>query len=835
MDCDDAPADTAYAASVEQAVHPCGQFFLGFPWQSVYREWNACLSRTEFIPFYQLGTLEPSMRWFGVLGGLTGSILLTFPGMGQTTTTLDEQVLLAAKLPTDDAGILSFLRLRSARTEDKIQLQKLVAQLGSPSFKERDYADKQLVMRGPVALPYLRQVLTSAPLEVVRRAEALIKTIEAMGPEVPVAAVRILAHRQAPGAVEALLGYLSSADDDWIEEEVLASLARLTVWHGKVDPRLLQALDDREPGSRAAAAYVLGRRADASYRPIVRRLLADAEPLVRERAALGLVGKRLPQIVRDMAGPDADLLKRNSLTNEESQLAFLRKRTLSEEDQKRLRRLVDDLGHLKFKLRDEASRLLVKEGPPALAFLKPAEFAADAEVARRARLCIDEIRSGPGPALPIAVAHRLSQPQVKAQSPAMALAVLLAYAPFADDDTVEEEVINALTMLSARETALDPLLPAALTDPLPARRGAAALVLGRVGGKEHLPALSKLLNDPAPTVRFRAAQGLIAAKEKSAVPRLIALLNDMPSQHLAAVEDQLQRLAGDQVPNVAVGEGFPAVRAKAVKAWDQWWQSQASSFDLTRLGDPDTFLGLTTIVEYDSAAGMPGGQVWETARHGPPRWKVAGFLGAMDGQVLPNGNVLVAENSANRVSERAKDGSIKWEHRINGNPIACQRLPNGNTFIAAYNQLMEIDPQGKLIYNHNRGPAFYLFSAHKSKAGKIVCMTAQGAILEIDAQSGKELRTINLGPNGGWCGVEALSSGRYLVATMNNSLVREIDADGKTHWQASFPGVFRASRMPNGHTLVASMTTKKVAELDRNGQVRWEKTCEGRPWAVHWR
>jgi len=82
---------------------------------------------------------------------------------------------------------------------------------------------------------------------------------------------------------------------------------------------------------------------------------------------------------------------------------------------------------------------------------------------------------------------------------------------------------------------------------------------------------------------------------------------------------------------------------------------------------------------------------------------------------------------------------------------------------------------------------------------------------------------------------EALPTGRYLVATMNNSLVREIDVQGKTLWQASFPGVFRATRLPNGHTLVASMTTKKVAELDRNGQVRWEKTCEGRPWGVHWR
>jgi len=234
---------------------------------------------------------------------------------------------------------------------------------------------------------------------------------------------------------------------------------------------------------------------------------------------------------------------------------------------------------------------------------------------------------------------------------------------------------------------------------------------------------------------------------------------------------------------------------------------------------------------------MPGGQVWETGREGSARWKVSGLLGAMDAQLLPNGRVLVAENSASRITERDKDSNIVWEYRLpaNANPIACQRLANGNTFIATYNQVMEITPEKKTVYSHNRGPAFYLFSAHKTRQGRIVCMTAQGLVLELDPQTGKELKTINLGPNGGWCSVEALSTGRYLVATMNNSQVREIDPQGKTVWTASFPGVFRATRLPNGHTLVASMTTKKVAELDRTGQIRWEKTCEGRPWSVHWR
>jgi len=808
----------------------------------------------------------------------------------------DEQVLQTAKLPTDTPGLLEFFRVRSPQEGDEARLKELTQQLGDGSFKEREHASKQLLLRGPIALPYLQTPLKSGTLEIVRRAEALTRAIEALGPEQPVAAARLLTQRRADGAIAALLGYLPSAQDEWVEDEIVACLGQLAVKAGSVDPLLMKALDDPSPARRGAAAYVLGRRADTVARQPVRRLLGDPDAGVRRQAAAGLVGKRLLQAVRDAEPQDRKLLEAQKIAAQApALLEFLRQRTLDDGDLERLRRLIRELGSSQYALRAEASRRLVAEGTSALAFLKEAQASGDAEIARRARLCIEEIRRGPGPALPIAVAHQLAllnlppPPLPKAGTtaapsppkqdlsdvpflpkrwPPLALAegarssppekasptvvpaadkeapggvtaaihALLGYVPFADDATVEEEVINALTLLCARDDVIDPLVPLALSDPLAARRGAAAAVLGRVGTAEHLPGIRKQLDDPATHVRFRAAQGLLAAKDKAGVGPLIALFQEMAPTQLWQIEDQLHRLAGEQAPHVSVGDGSPAARAKAAKVWHEWWAANASALDLTRAGADDAFLGLYLICEYDSAVGMPGGQVWETARDGQERWKLTGLLGAMDAQLLGNGRVLVAENSASRVTERDKNGNILWEHKTpGGNPVACQRLPNGNTFIATYNQVMEISPEGRTVYNHGRGPAFYLFSAQKTKQGRIACMTAQGMILEIDPQTGAEVRKLSLGPNGGWCSAEVLPTGRYLVATMNNNLIREIDAQGKTHWQATFPGVFRATRLPNGHTLVASMTTKKIAELDRNGQPRWEKTCEGRPWSVHWR
>jgi HEAT repeat protein len=808
----------------------------------------------------------------------------------------DEQVLQAGKLPTDTPSLLEFFHLRAHHDGDDAQLKQLAQQLGNGSFKEREQASKQMLMRGPVALPYLKPLLKSSTVEAVRRAEALIRAIENSGPEQPVAAARLLAQRRADGAIAALLGYFPAAPDEWVEDEIAACLGLLAVKAGNVDPLLAAALDDKSPARRGAAAYVLGRRADTAARQAVRRLLSDPAAAVRSQAAAGLVGRRLLQSVRDAEAQDRKLLESQKIAAQTPALLdFLRQRTLDESDLERLRRLIRELGASQYAVRAEASRRLVAEGTPALAFLKEAQASADPEIARRARLCVEEIMRGPGPALPSAVARQLAllhlpseirpapavpptvnpdageglprrmpdpanlpahdkldlapsgPPPTKAKAagavekvePAeisAAIQALLGYVPFADDGAVEEEVINALTLLCLRDEALDPLLVMALSDPLPARRGAAAMVLGRVGTSEHLPGIRKLLDDSAAAVRFRAAQGLLTAKDNAGVAPLIALFHEMAPTQLWQIEDQLHRIAGERAPHASLGDASPGARAKVARAWHEWWAVNSSQLDLTRAGADDAFLGLYLICEYDSAVGMPGGQVWETARDGQERWKLTGLLGAMDAQLLPNGHILVAENSASRVTERDKNGNILWEHKTpGGNPVACQRLANGNTFIATYNQVMEISPDGRTVYNHGRGPAFYLFSAQKTKQGRIACMTAQGMILEIDPQTGAEVRKLSLGPNGGWCSAEVLPTGRYLVATMNNNLVREIDAQGKTHWQATFPGVFRATRLPNGHTLVASMTTKKIAELDRTGQPRWEKTCEGRPWSVHWR
>src|SRR5436190_1201316 len=117
----------------------------------------------------------------------------------------------------------------------------------------------------PVCLSTL--VLFAAPpsepdadLEVRHRARACLRQIDEVAERaLVVAAARVLAERRPPGAAATLLACLPepTQENEELWEAFLQALDRL----GTPDAALTVALADREPARRAAAAFVLGRRA----------------------------------------------------------------------------------------------------------------------------------------------------------------------------------------------------------------------------------------------------------------------------------------------------------------------------------------------------------------------------------------------------------------------------------------------------------------------------------------------------------------------------------------------------------------------------------------------
>jgi hypothetical protein len=522
-------------------------------------------------------------------------------------------------------------------------------------------------------------------------------------------------------------------------------------------------------------------------------------------------GKRV--FADEVSEADEKLLKENGVAADGPGLVdFFRKRCLTGADRDRLEKLVGQLGNRAFARRRQAARELIAAGPAALPFLRQGRRSADPEIAREAQRCITAIERGPGLALPAAAARLLAR-----QRPEGAVEVLLRYLPDAANATVADEILAALFSLADHKGKDDRHLLAALSDPEPIRRAAAAYVLGRRQEPQTQTAVGKLLADPAVTVRLRAAQGLAAGKERRAVPVLIELLAETEEEVAWQAEELLQRLAGEEAPGATAGDGSAAARKKYRDAWAAWWRDHGGKIDLARLRDTERLLGLTLVIEWNT------NRVWECGRDGKVRWQLK-VNGPMDAQVLPGNRVLIAEANTRTVTERDLKGNILWQQRIDGEPINCRRLPNGNTWVGARDKVLEINRQGQVVRSHPLGFG-YVHAVRRLRNGHHLFLTNTGVIGELDA-AGKKVRTITLVNQGSWGDVMALPGGKYLVANNGIGKIWEVDATGRrTLWECQVPNSCGLARLPSGNTVLGC--GQRVVEVNRAGKVVWQTATEG--------
>jgi outer membrane protein assembly factor BamB len=221
----------------------------------------------------------------------------------KSSVAYDEGILKDAGVGTSGEALLDFFRKRTLSADDDAKLVGLVRRLGDLSFTVREQATTDLIGLGRTARKHLQTALEDPDPEIVRRAERCLRYIEAgPGALVPHAAARLLGVRKPDGAAAAILNFLPFADEEVLEEELVASLAAVA----NPNPALLAALKDKRVVCRAAAAQVLGRSGSIDVRAGVKPLLADAEPRVRLGAAQGLLeGKdkdAVPALLKLLAG-----------------------------------------------------------------------------------------------------------------------------------------------------------------------------------------------------------------------------------------------------------------------------------------------------------------------------------------------------------------------------------------------------------------------------------------------------------------------------------------------------------------------------------------------------
>jgi HEAT repeat protein len=502
-------------------------------------------------------------------------------------------------------------------------------------------------------------------------------------------------------------------------------------------------------------------------------------------------------------------------------LEFFRHRTLSQLQLDSLSGKIKQLGATSYRERAGASADLIAAGEAARPLLLDVikHRRDNLEVFRRAELCLRQLQDGEEAALIAAAARLLAQ-----RKPADGAPVLLNYLPFAVDAGVVETIHESLPALAVHEGRPDETLVKALNDRHSLRRSAAGAALIRAGALHLVPGLRDLLKDADPEVRLHITRAMIEVRDKSAVPILIELIAILPSHQVWQAEEMLSLVAGEDGPQVFVDARHAP--AQVAKLWKAWWHTHEATLDLTKFDGSNAHHGFTLITQMDNRG--HGGRVFEIRPNRDVLWQIDGLRYPVDAQVIGRDRVLIAEYLNRRVTERDFKGNVKWERQA-VMPIGCQRLPNGDTFIATRRQLLIVDASGKETFTYNH-PGTSIAAARRLRDGQFIVVTSGGTLERLDAR-GHMVKSFSVGQVytlGG--SIDVLPGGRVLVPQYRDNKVVEYDADGRKLWEARVSFPTSAVRLPNGNVLVVSMLRQQVMELTRDGREAWTYRTDGRPW-----
>jgi len=183
------------------------------------------------------------------------------------------------------------------------------------------------------------------------------------------------------------------------------------------------------------------------------------------------------------------------------------------------------------------------------------------------------------------------------------------------------------------------------------------------------------------------------------------------------------------------------------------------------------------------------GKVFIISEEGKAIWEYPA-IHCNDVWMLPNGNILF--NTGNGVKEVTRDKQIVFQYDSKSDIYACQRLPNGNTFIG------------------------------ESNSGKLLEVATDGRIV-------KEIKLIPDSVDAGYAfmrNARKLANGHYLVAHYGLDVVREYDQNGKMVMEIPVKGgPHSVVRLPDGNTLVACSDHNgepKVVEFDAKNNIVWQ-------------
>lgn len=190
-------------------------------------------------------------------------------------------------------------------------------------------------------------------------------------------------------------------------------------------------------------------------------------------------------------------------------------------------------------------------------------------------------------------------------------------------------------------------------------------------------------------------------------------------------------------------------------------------------------------------------------------------------------DLYVTDYSGNKVL-KLTNGVVEWEHEA---PMSNDLwvLENGNVLFVTGHGVLELTPARDTVFNYQSESL--IFACQRLKNGDtFVAECNSGKLLEVrpDGSIRKVVSLLQEGTNasdGYMRNARRLDNGNYLVAHYGEKQVCEYNAKGKCVWQKDVPGgPHSVIRLPNGNTLIAvtDMTGNPgIWEVNQKGSLVW--------------
>jgi HEAT repeat protein len=416
------------------------------------------------------------------------------------------------------------------------------------------------------------------------------------------------------------------------------------------------------------------------------------------------------------------------------------------------------------------------------------------------------------------------------RKPPDAIETLVRFLPFAGDPKTEEAIcygVNQLIEAGLSKTSL----VAALENAVGCRRALACCILGRIGNEKERARVKRLLTDSNAEVRLRAAQGFLAGGREDGITTLIALLRDAPVHLAWQAEELLRWVAGEKAPTELIGTGEDSRRRKCAAAWDNWWLKERGNINTSEARARRPTLVLAYSNETGGTDGKRKAELSLVGSDGTRRWENKTLLDPCSFHFLPNGEgvviaegfegVTVREISLQNVTKR------KMDLEALGAPSACERLPNGHTFVAVRNRVWEFSSEGKILIAKKLTSEDYLnlCIVERLPRGRVVCSSLEGPILESNIENGEE--TFRITPSetkgtGTTAFLSTASNGDFLFFDTRLGTIIVSDRAGKcsrVHKERRLYGVSSGLHGTMFLAYGASGDSGRIAEIDQSGEV----------------